>query len=108
MIPDRGDLLWLDFSPQAGREQAGHRPGLVLSPRKYNAPSGLMICVPVTSKSKGYPFEVLVPPGLPVSGVVLADHLKNFDWRSRRVRFLAKAPQSLVTQVLAKAAALLE
>ena len=82
-VPDRGDLVWLDFDPQAGREQAGRRPALVLSPKAYNQKVGLALLCPITSQVKGYPFETAIPPGLKVSGVVLADHVKNMDWRVR-------------------------
>ncbi|HVS27127.1 MAG TPA: endoribonuclease MazF [Burkholderiales bacterium] len=82
--PDRGDLMWLDFNPQAGHEQAGRRPALVVSPLAYNARTGLALCCPVTSHIKGYPFEILVPDGLKVSGAVLSDHVKNLDWSATR------------------------
>src|SRR3954453_9876042 len=82
-VPDSGDLIWLSFSPQAGREQAGRRPALVLSPRSYNAKVGLCLACPVTHHAKGYAFEVALPDGLPVQGVVLADHVKSADWRER-------------------------
>lgn len=78
-VPDTGDLIWLDFNPQAGREQAGRRPVVVLSPRAYNHKSNLAIVCPITSQVKGYPFEVSVPEGLPIGGVILADHLKSLD-----------------------------
>ena len=74
-IPNAGDLVWLTFNPQAGREQAGRRPAVVLSPEQYNRRSGLALVCPITSHVKGYPFEVELPPGLSVSGVILADHL---------------------------------
>ena len=83
MLPDRGDLVWIDFTPQAGHEQAGRRPGLVLSPRAYHNRTPFVVVCPITSKVKGYPFEVALPPGLPVGGVVLADQVKSLD---RRVR----------------------
>ena len=86
-VPDRGDLVWLTFDPQAGREQAGRRPALVLSPTIYNERSGLAVVCPVTRRSKGYPFEVPLPVEQKVSGVVLADHLKSADWRARRAEF---------------------
>ena len=87
-VPDRGDLVWLEFTPQAGSEQAGGRPALVLSPNTYNRKVGLALFCPVTSKTKGYPFEVLLPDGYAVSGVVLSDQLKSLDWRSRKVKFI--------------------
>ena len=106
-IPDRGDLIWLDFNPQAGREQAGFRPALVLTPREYNRKTGLAVLCPITSHVKGYPFEVPLPPKLPLQGVVLVDHLKNLDWRQRRAEFKGKVPDAMLEEVLAKVAALL-
>ena len=98
-VPDAGDLVWLTFDPQAGREQRGRRPALILSPRAYNAKACLAIACPITSHEKGYPFEVPLPPGGTISGVVLADHVKNLDWKARRVVFEAKAPAEIVTDV---------
>lgn len=106
--PDRGDFVWLEFDPQAGREQRGHRPAIVISPRDYNAKIGLALVCPVTSKVKGYPFEAKVPPGHKVTGVVLADQVKSVDWRARRAAPIEKAPAALVDEVLAKAVTLLE
>lgn len=106
-IPQAGDLVWLEFDPQAGREQAGRRPGLVLSPAAYNGKTGLMIVCPITNQAKGYPFEVRLPQGLNIQGVVLADHLKNLDWRARRAQSAGQAPPEVLADVLAKAAALL-
>jgi mRNA interferase MazF len=83
--PDRGDVVWLQFHPSAGHEQDGRRPVLVLSPRDYNALTGLLVCCPITSKRKGYPFEVTVEAG-PVRGVVLADQIRSVDWKSREAR----------------------
>ena len=97
-IPDAGDLVWLTFDPQAGHEQRGRRPALILSPRMYNAKTRLAIACPITSQVKGYPFEVPLPPGA-ISGVVLADHVKNLDWQVRRVVFEAKATAETVTEV---------
>ena len=98
-VPDAGDLVWLTFDPQAGHEQRGRRPALVLSPRAYNARARLAIACPITSHQKGYPFEVPLPPGGKISGVVLADHVKNLDWQARRVVFEARAPVEIVTDV---------
>ena len=98
-VPDAGDLIWLTFDPQAGHEQRGRRPALILSPRAYNAKARLVIACPITSHVKGYPFEVSLPPGGRISGVVLADHVKNLDWRTRRAVFVAKAPAEIVTDV---------
>jgi len=106
--PDRGDLMWLDFNPQAGHEQAGRRPALVVSPLAYNARTGLALCCPVTSHIKGYPFEVLVPDGLKVSGAVLSDHVKNLDWRARRAEFIARLPQRELEQVINRVILLLK
>ena len=82
--PKRSDIVWLTFTPQAGHEQAGHRPALVLSPERYNRKVGLALACPITSQVKGYPFEVPIPPGLEVSGVVLADQVKSLDWKARK------------------------
>lgn len=101
-VPARGDLLWLTFGPQAGREQAGRRPALVLSPIPYNRRASLALVCPITTQTKGYPFEVALPSGLPISGVVLADHLKSADWTARRAQFAAKAPAQVVADVTAK------
>jgi len=105
--PDRGDLIWLGFDPQAGHEQAGRRPALVLTPALYNRRAGLALACPVTSQIKGYPFEVALPEGLPINGVVLADQVKSIDWSSRRAQFVAKVPQNVVAEVTAKLRALL-
>ena len=101
-VPDAGDLMWLSFSPQAGREQAGRRPALVLSPRSYNGPAGLCVVCPVTSQVKDYPFEVALPDHLPVQGVVLADHAKSVDWRQRQAEHIGIAPAETLDQVRAK------
>jgi mRNA interferase MazF len=101
-IPDAGDLIWLSFSPQVGREQAGRRPGLVLSPKAYNAKVGLCLVCPVTHHAKGYAFEVALPAGLPIHGVVLADHVKSADWQERGSEWIADAPAEVVEEVRAK------
>ena len=98
-IPDAGDLVWLTFDPHAGHEQGGRRPALILSPRAYNSKARLAIACPITSQVKGYPFEVPLPPGGKISGVVLADHVKNLDWQARRLAFEAKAPADVVIDV---------
>ncbi|MFL6110876.1 MAG: endoribonuclease MazF [Catenulispora sp.] len=100
--PDAGDLIWLSFSPQAGREQAGRRPALVLSPRSYNAMVGLCLVCPVTNQAKGYAFEVALPDGLPVQGVVLADHVKSADWLVRGSDPITTAPADVMDEVRAK------
>jgi mRNA interferase MazF len=98
-VPDAGDLVWLTFDPQAGHEQRGRRPALILSPRLYNGRTGLAVACPVTSHAKGYPFEVPLPPGGKITGVVLADHVKNLDWRARRAVFDARASDDVLTDV---------
>lgn len=98
-VPDAGDLVWLTFDPQAGPEQRGRRPALILSARVYNAKSSLAIACPITSHAKGYPFEVALPTGSAITGVVLADNVKNLDWNARRVVLAAKAPSEVVTEV---------
>ncbi len=105
--PDRGDLVWLTFNPQAGHEQAGRRPALVLSPRAYNGKAGLAVACSITQQVKGYPFEVLLPTGLPVVGAVLSDQLKSLDWKQRQATLIARAPKETVAEVLAKVSALL-
>ena len=106
-VPDRGDLIWLSFDPQAGREQAGRRPALVLSPASYNGRTQLALVCPITSQVKGYPFEVRLPPGLPISGVVLTDHLRSLDWVARRADPIGVAPAEVVQQVMARLSPLL-
>jgi mRNA interferase MazF len=106
-VPDAGDLVWLTFDPQRGREQSGRRPALVLSPATYNAKTSLALVCPVTSRIKGYPFEVPLPPGLPVTGVVLADHLKSLDWKERRAEAAGHLPDEVLLEVLARLAPLL-
>jgi len=105
--PRRGEIVWLTFDPRAGHEQAGRRPALVLSPESYNRKVGLALLCPVTSRVKGYPFEVAIPLGLPVAGVVLADQVKSLDWRARKAVPLAVVPEALVQEVLARLGALL-
>lgn len=100
-------MVWIAFNPQAGHEQAGHRPALVLSPEPYNRKVGLALLCPVTNQIKGYPFEVNVPPGLKASGVVLSDQIKSMDWKARGASFLCSLPDTVVRQVLGKASTLL-
>jgi mRNA interferase MazF len=106
-VPDSGDIVWLTFDPQAGHEQRGRRPALILSPRAYNAKAGLAIACPITSHPKGYPFEVALAESGRVTGVVLADHVKNLDWHARRVEFAATAPIDVLTDVREKLRVLL-
>ena len=105
--PERGDLIWLSFTPQSGREQAGRRPALVVSPSTYNSKVGLALVCPITSRVKGYPFEVALPEAGPGQGVVLADQLRSLDWRSREAELIAKAPTAVVERVLQLVGALL-
>ena len=107
-VPDAGDLVWLTSDPQAGHEQRGRRPALILSPRVYNAKARLAIACPITSQIKGYPFEVELPPAGTIIGVVLADHVKNLDWEARRIVFETKAPSEVLTEVRERLRALLE
>ena len=106
-VPEAGDFVWLTFDPQAGREQAGRRPALVLSPKTYNTKSGLALVCPITNQAKGYPFEVAVPPGGGVTGVILADHVKSIDWKARKAEPLGGCPDEVMAEVRAKLAALL-
>lgn len=98
-IPERGDIIWIEFDPQAGKEQAGHRPAIVISEKRYNQTIGLAILCPITSKEKGYPFEVKINLK-EVSGVILGDHVKNLDWKERKASFITKAPDSIVDEVI--------
>lgn len=101
-VPDRGDIVWLEFSPQAGHEQAGHRPAMVVSPKAYNSKVGLALFCPITSQIKGYPFEVGLPSGLRVSGAILSDQVKSLDWRARKATRIERAPADVIEDVLAK------
>ena len=105
--PDRGDIIWLNFYPQAGREQKGRRPALVLSPKSYNQRTGLVLCCPITSRARGHPFEVRLPASSPVHGVVLSDQIRNLDWRARNARFKGRAPRQITGEAIDKALVLL-
>jgi len=105
--PSRGDIIWLNFNPQVGSEQSGKRPALVLSPKQYNLKTGLAIVCPITSKIKGYPFEVVLPDQLSVNGVVLSDHIKSLDWYQRSAEFICQSPSEVLEEVLAKALTLI-
>ena len=107
-VPSRGDLIWLQFNPQAGHEQAGHRPAVVISPSSYNRRVGLALCCPVTSQVKGYPFEVLLPPGLGVEGAILSDQIKSLDWRVRKARRIGNLPAEVLEETVGKILALVE
>ena len=106
-VPQRGDVVWITLNPQAGHEQAGRRPALVLSPAAYNGKVGLALLCPVTTQVKGYPFEVLIPQGLAVSGAVLADQVKSLDWRAREAEFACRLPAETIQEVLQKTGTLL-
>lgn len=106
-VPQRGDAVWVTLDPQAGHEPAGRRPALVLSPASYNGRVGLALLCPITSRVKGYPFEVPLPDGLAVSGVVLADGMKSLDWRARKAECIGAMPDEVVAQVLERLYALL-
>ena len=107
-VPRRGDLVWLHFNPQTGREQAGRRPALVLSPESYNARVGLAILCPVTGHVKSYPFEVALPPGGAVAGVILPDQVKSLDWRARQAERIESLPSRVTEEVLQKLGTLLD
>lgn len=101
-IPDQGDVVWIDMNPKAGHEQEGRRPAVVLSPSAYNGKVGLAILCPITNRVKGYPFEVLIPPGLDATGAILSDQVKNLDWRARKVEYICTLPGVTITEVLQK------
>lgn len=101
-VPDRGDIVWISLNPQAGHEQAGRRPTLVISPAAYNGKVGLAILCPITSQIKGYPFEVVIPSGLKATGAILSDQVKNLDWTARNAEFICKLPDSALQDVLKK------
>ena len=107
-IPERGDAVWISLDPQAGHEQAGRRPALVLSPAAYNGRVGLALLCPITSQVKGYPFEVRLPAGSPVAGVVGADQVKSLDWRARKAALIGSVSEEVVTEVLQRLQRLLD
>ena len=107
-VPERGDIVWINLNPQAGHEQAGHRPALVLSPKAYNAKVGLMLCCPITNLAKGYPFEVDIRSDPHVSGVVLADQVKCLDWQARGIRKKGVASRAELEETREKLKTLLE
>jgi len=106
-VPSKGDIVWLEFSPQTGHEQAGYRPALCISPKKYNEKVGLAIFCPITSQRKGYSFEVLLPDTVDITGVVLSDYVKNFDWKARKANYICTLPDTQLKEVLAKLRTLL-
>lgn len=106
-VPDRGDIVWLEFTPHAGREEAGRRPALVLSPLTYNRKVGLAVFCPITSRIKGFPFEVQLPEGIDVTGVILCDHVRNLDWRFRNAKFITRVSAGVMEDVTAHVIALI-
>lgn len=98
-VPEAGDLVWLEFDPQTGREQAGLRPAVILSPSYFNSRTGVAYACPITSKVKGYRFEITLPPGLPVHGAVLCEHMRSLDWRARKASFLGRMPDAVLGQI---------
>jgi len=106
-IPNSGDIVWITFNPQAGHEQAGRRPALVLSPAAYNGKVGLAILCPITSQVKGYPFEVKIPDGLEISGAILSDQVKSLDWKARKAEFVCKLPPVVFNEVVQKLSTLI-
>ena len=101
-VPDRGDAVWLTFEPHAGHEQSGRRPAVVISPRRYNGLSGLALLCPVTTQIKGYPFEVVLPPGLPIEGAILSDQVRSLDWRARKASRICALPSATIDEVVGK------
>lgn len=101
-IPKRGDVVWITFNPQAGHEQAGRRPALVLSPEAYNSKVGLALFCPITNQIKGYPFEVLIPEGLKTSGVILSDQVKSLDWQARQAELICELPKATLREAFQK------
>ena len=106
-VPDRGDIVWLSFTPQSGHEQSGRRPALVVSPQEYNVKTNLAIFCPITNQVKGYPFEVKLPDNLEIKGVILSDQIKSLDWKTRSAEFICKLPKFELTETLNKINALL-
>ncbi|HOD08453.1 MAG TPA: endoribonuclease MazF [Myxococcota bacterium] len=106
--PARGDIVWIDMNPQAGHEQAGRRPAVVLSPAEYNSRTGLAVMCPITCQIKGYPFEVPIPDGLPITGTVLSDQVRSLDWRRRNAAPIAALPAPSLAAILARLTALLQ
>lgn len=107
VVPERGDIVWISLNPQAGHEQAGRRPAVIMSPASYNGRVGLALLCPITRQAKGYPFEVPLPGDFPVTGVVLSDQVKSLDWRARHAAIVARLPALVVEETLAKLSTLL-
>lgn len=107
-IPNRGDVVWITFNPQAGHEQAGRRPAIVLSPKTYNGKVGLALLCPITNQIKGYPFEVMLPEGFSISGVILSDQVKSLDWKARNAEKIGSLPDDVMADVLQRVKALID
>ncbi len=106
-IPEKGDIVWIEMNPQAGHEQAGKRPAIVLSPKAYNEKVGLALFCPITTQIKGYPFEVIIPKGYRISGAILSDQIKSLDWKARKVSFACKIDAAVIQDAVAKLNSLL-
>ena len=106
-IPSRGDAVWITLNPQAGHEQSGRRPAVILSPGVYNDKVGLAILCPITNQIRGYPFEVLITSGLAVSGAILSDQVKSLDWRAREAELICKLADNIISETLQKLSVLL-
>lgn len=107
-IPDRGDFIWLEFTPQKGKEQAKTRPALVISPKKYNKSSSLALVCPIASKYRGWGFEILLPKTLGVNGSILVDQLKSLDFNARNAKYIGPCPTNIVSDVIAKIRTLID
>lgn len=107
-IPERGDIVWLDFNPQLGHEQTGRRPAIIVSPKSYNAKTSLALVCPITSQIKSYPFEVLLNENLKTKGVVISDQVKSLDWHHRNVEYIEKSDIGTINEVISKAILLLK
>lgn len=107
-IPGKGDIVWIDFNPQSGHEQAGRRPALVLSPYNYNAKIGLVLVCPITSKVKNFSFETKIPENININGVILSDQIKSFDWKKRNVDYISTIQPNTFNEVIDKLGTLLE
>lgn len=106
--PERGDIVWLDFDPQSGYEQKGRRPAIVISPKLYNSKTGLALFCPITNQVKCYPFEVILPPNLTITGVIIADQIKSLDWKVRNAEFIVKAPKNVLNETMNKFSTLIK
>lgn len=106
-IPEQGDAVWINMNPQTGHEQAGRRPAIVLSPASYNRKVGLALFCPVTNQIKGYPFEIIIPSGLKVTGAILSDQVKSLDWKIRNAEFYDKLPETVILEIFKKLGVLL-